>query len=89
MPASVRPRRSRRLIRSHGSALAEVEQVRMAPPHLALEPVGDVVGGELAPLLGDHELKGQVEQQIAQLAPDRAASPSPSAWSSSSTSSTR
>ena len=30
-----------------------------------------------------------MEQQIAQLVPDRVASPSPSAWSSSSTSSTR
>ena len=57
---------------------------------LRLELVGDVVGGELAALLGDHELKGQMEQQVAQLVRgSSSASPSPSAWSSSSTSSTR
>ena len=42
--------------------------MRMAAPHLALQLVGHVVGGELAPLLRDHELKGEVEQEVAQLA---------------------
>ena len=42
----------------------------MAPAHLALELLRHVVRGELAALLGDHELERQVEQQVAHLAPD-------------------
>ena len=39
MPARVRPFRSCRLIRSQGSGFAEVEEMRVPPPHLLLEPV--------------------------------------------------
>ena len=90
IPARVRPPRSRRLIRSHGSRVAQVEEVWVAPAHLPLQAGGHLVGGELAALLGDHQLEGQVEEEIAQLLADRVrARPRPSAWSSSSTSSTR
>ena len=71
MPASVRPRRSCRLIRSHGSASPRSKRCGWRRRIFALEPVGHVVGDELAALLGDHQLKGQVQQQVAQLVPDR------------------
>ena len=70
-PPSVRPGRSRRLICSHGSAVSQVEEVGMPASHLRLELVGHLVGGELAQLLGQDQLQGQVEQQVAQLVPDR------------------
>ena len=44
--------------------------MRMTPAHLALESVGHVVRRELAALLGDDELQGQMEQQVAELVPD-------------------
>jgi len=50
--------------------VAQLEEMRMAPAHLPLEALGDVVRRELAELLGDHQLERQVEQQIAQLVPD-------------------
>ena len=44
----------------------------MPAPHLRLEVVRHVVRGELAPLLGDHELEREVQQQVAQLLANRA-----------------
>ncbi len=62
----------------------------VAPAHLPLQVGSHLVGGELAPLLGDHELEGEMKQEVAQLFADLVrAHPRPSAWSSSSTSSTR
>ena len=37
---------------------------------MLLELAGDLVAGELAQLLGDDELKGQMKQQIADLSAD-------------------
>ena len=42
----------------------------MAALHLAHDAIGDVVGSELAALLGDHELPGEVEQEVAELLAD-------------------
>src|SRR5437867_5205994 len=39
----------------------------MAPPHLLLERPGHGLRVELLPLLSDHDLEREVEQQIAQL----------------------
>jgi hypothetical protein len=61
----------------------------MAPPHLGLELLGDPIGGELAALLGDDELKRQVRSRSLSSPRMSSASPWPMAWSSSSTSSTR
>ena len=43
----------------------------MPPLHLGLEIAGHLVRGELAQLLGQHQLPGEMEQQIGHLAPDR------------------
>ncbi|MEZ4585684.1 MAG: hypothetical protein R2909_04695 [Gemmatimonadales bacterium] len=50
---------------------AEVEEVRVASHHLPLEVGGDLVGREVAPLLGQHELPGQVQEEVGRLGPDR------------------
>jgi hypothetical protein len=50
--------------------LSQVEQMRMAPAHLAFQLIGHGSGSEVTLLFGDDELKRQVEQQIAQLSPD-------------------
>ena len=42
----------------------------MAAAHLALQLVRYLVRGELVPLLRDHELKGEVEQEVAHFALD-------------------
>src|SRR5204863_2978564 len=47
--------------------LAEVEEMRMPAAHLDLEILGHLRGREFLPLLRDHQLKGKVKQQIAQL----------------------
>jgi hypothetical protein len=47
--------------------------MRVTALHLFLEVVGDLIGGELAVLVCKDELPGQVEQQIRDLVPDRAA----------------
>ena len=43
----------------------------MAAPHLALQLVGNFLRSELVALLRDHQLKGEVQKQIADLASDR------------------
>ena len=42
----------------------------MASLHLGFQVVRGFVGGELRQLLGQHQLPGQVEQQIGHLVPD-------------------
>ena len=44
--------------------------MRVAALHLGLEVGGGLVRGELAELLGQHQLPGEVEQEIADLAAD-------------------
>ena len=50
--------------------VAQGEQVRMPAAHLVLEGGRDVIRGELAALLRDHELEREVQQEIAQLVAD-------------------
>jgi hypothetical protein len=52
-------------------SVAQLKQVRVAPPHLGFELPGYLVAGKLAKLLGDDELKGQVKQQVANFSADR------------------
>jgi hypothetical protein len=47
----------------------------MASAHLPLEPRRDVLGRELTALVGDDELEGEVEQEIAQLVPNASGIP--------------
>jgi hypothetical protein len=42
----------------------------MATAHLAFKLVGNLVSGELVSLFRDHQLEGEVQQEIADLAPD-------------------
>src|SRR5207247_9472320 len=53
-------------------SVSQVEEVRVAPPHLVLQPRGHLVGGELAELFGDDELEGEMQHQVAQLVTNRA-----------------
>ncbi len=48
-------------------ALAATEEMRMPTDHLALEALYDGSATEVPGLLGQHDLKGQVQQQISQL----------------------
>ena len=47
------------------------EEIRMPPPHLLLERVGDDFRIELRPLFRDYDLKREMEQQVAQLVAHR------------------
>ena len=72
MPASVLPRRSRRLMRSHGSCSPRSKRCGWRRRIFRFELVRDFVGGELAALLRDHQLEREVKQQVADLAADPA-----------------
>ena len=45
-------------------------QVRVAPPHLRFDRAGDIFGAEVAGLLTDGDLEGEVEHEIAEFVPD-------------------
>jgi hypothetical protein len=53
-----------------GFRIAQLEEMGMAAAHLALQRLGDLVRSELAPLLRDHQLKREVEKEVAHLGPD-------------------
>lgn len=42
----------------------------MAPPHLRFDRAGDIFGAEVAGLLTDGDLEGEVEHEIAEFVPD-------------------
>jgi hypothetical protein len=46
------------------------EEVRVASPHLLLDLSGEVAGPEVAALLRQHDLEGDVQQEIAKFHPD-------------------
>src|SRR3954462_5432807 len=47
-----------------------LEEMRVPAAHLGLELVGNVRSAEFIPLLGDDELKGQMQQEITELVSD-------------------
>jgi hypothetical protein len=51
-------------------SVAQLEQMRVAPAHLGLQLLDHVRRGELLALLTEHQLEGEMEEQIAELSPD-------------------